>query len=186
MVIEHMGIVFVFFFSSRRRHTRCSRDWSSDVCSSDLHFPPRRKVASKRLASGPWRSLRLERCISYVFYFLRIVRRVSASGFCLSREDPQSLECGFGSEILKNCAVIWSLLACENEVVEKSDAVCFRPNADATGVAKSLVLDFEQLFAVEVHGEEFAGEFDAQRAPFTARHLRVNAVAEHSAFHGEG
>src|SRR2546422_7328899 len=32
-----MSILFVFFFfSSRRRHTRCSRDWSSDVCSSDL------------------------------------------------------------------------------------------------------------------------------------------------------
>src|SRR5699024_11916552 len=28
--------VFVFFFSSRRRHTRSKRDWSSDVCSSDL------------------------------------------------------------------------------------------------------------------------------------------------------
>src|SRR2546422_8050708 len=28
--------VLFFFFSSRRRHTRCSRDWSSDVCSSDL------------------------------------------------------------------------------------------------------------------------------------------------------
>src|SRR5690606_40720443 len=27
-----------FFFSSRRRHTRFSRDWSSDVCSSDLDF----------------------------------------------------------------------------------------------------------------------------------------------------
>src|SRR5690606_40384199 len=27
---------FFFFFSSRRRHTRFSRDWSSDVCSSDL------------------------------------------------------------------------------------------------------------------------------------------------------
>src|SRR6266542_3791849 len=26
-----------FFFSSRRRHTSCYRDWSSDVCSSDLH-----------------------------------------------------------------------------------------------------------------------------------------------------
>src|SRR5207247_5764217 len=25
-----------FFFSSRRRHTRSTRDWSSDVCSSDL------------------------------------------------------------------------------------------------------------------------------------------------------
>src|SRR5256884_8097263 len=29
-----------FFFSSRRRHTRCSRDWSSDVCSSDLQNRP--------------------------------------------------------------------------------------------------------------------------------------------------
>src|SRR5690606_40110912 len=28
----------VFFFSSRRRHTRFSRDWSSDVCSSDLQL----------------------------------------------------------------------------------------------------------------------------------------------------
>src|SRR5437870_10635679 len=27
---------FLFFFSSRRRHTRWPRDWSSDVCSSDL------------------------------------------------------------------------------------------------------------------------------------------------------
>src|SRR5205809_3229149 len=30
--------LYEFFFSSRRRHTRCSRDWSSDVCSSDLGF----------------------------------------------------------------------------------------------------------------------------------------------------
>src|SRR3712207_5059951 len=31
--------VFFFFFSSRRRHTRYWRDWSSDVCSSDLRGP---------------------------------------------------------------------------------------------------------------------------------------------------
>src|SRR5690606_39684996 len=30
------SFVFFFFFSSRRRHTRFSRDWSSDVCSCDL------------------------------------------------------------------------------------------------------------------------------------------------------
>src|SRR5690606_41230505 len=30
----------MFFFSSRRRHTRFSRDWSSDVCSSDLKTAP--------------------------------------------------------------------------------------------------------------------------------------------------
>src|SRR6266542_6300729 len=29
--------ILFFFFSSRRRHTRCYRDWSSDVCSSDLY-----------------------------------------------------------------------------------------------------------------------------------------------------
>src|SRR5271169_6997339 len=29
-------LLILFFFSSRRRHTRCYRDWSSDVCSSDL------------------------------------------------------------------------------------------------------------------------------------------------------
>src|SRR5215469_3179878 len=31
-----MCLSFFFFFSSRRRHTRSLRDWSSDVCSSDL------------------------------------------------------------------------------------------------------------------------------------------------------
>src|SRR5256885_5605653 len=29
-------MAFIFFFSSRRRHTRLQGDWSSDVCSSDL------------------------------------------------------------------------------------------------------------------------------------------------------
>src|SRR3989454_9261127 len=33
--IELVAINFVFFFSSRRRHTRLQGDWSSDVCSSD-------------------------------------------------------------------------------------------------------------------------------------------------------
>src|SRR6266700_6334969 len=32
--------LFFFFFSSRRRHTSFSRDWSSDVCSSDLDVRP--------------------------------------------------------------------------------------------------------------------------------------------------
>src|SRR5262245_63969798 len=31
-----MLLITIFFFSSRRRHTRCLSDWSSDVCSSDL------------------------------------------------------------------------------------------------------------------------------------------------------
>src|SRR5690349_24930879 len=59
---------FSFFFSSRRRHTRSLRDWSSDVCSSDLTAltslpaappsatlpPPRGKPATRPL-SVRWR-----------------------------------------------------------------------------------------------------------------------------------
>src|SRR5687768_18259729 len=37
-----------FFFSSRRRHTRCSRDWSSDVCSSDLLVARDRRWSGER------------------------------------------------------------------------------------------------------------------------------------------
>src|SRR5439155_1946363 len=33
---QFIYFIFFFFFSSRRRHTRWPRDWSSDVCSSDL------------------------------------------------------------------------------------------------------------------------------------------------------
>src|SRR5436305_11289631 len=37
ILAQFIGFLFIcFFFSSRRRHTRCGRDWSSDVCSSDL------------------------------------------------------------------------------------------------------------------------------------------------------
>src|SRR2546429_6070508 len=41
----------VFFFSSRRRHTRCSRDWSSDVCSSDLMVQRRKGQFAKARTS---------------------------------------------------------------------------------------------------------------------------------------
>src|SRR5690606_21304439 len=40
------AVYVVFFFSSRRRHTRFSRDWSSDVCSSDLVWINRRLLAA--------------------------------------------------------------------------------------------------------------------------------------------
>src|SRR5690625_7994360 len=40
MNVKIVNLYFIFFFfSSRRRHTRWPRDWSSDVCSSDLRIP---------------------------------------------------------------------------------------------------------------------------------------------------
>src|SRR5690554_7372273 len=46
-VKEHL-----FFFSSRRRHTRCGRDWSSDVCSSDLISLPLISTGWKRIKNA--------------------------------------------------------------------------------------------------------------------------------------
>src|SRR5258707_11498650 len=45
-MLEHCWIFF--FFSSRRRHTRYWRDWSSDVCSSDLRSPTVNAAGSAR------------------------------------------------------------------------------------------------------------------------------------------
>src|SRR6266496_5511279 len=50
-----------FFFSSRRRHTRSLRDWSSDVCSSDLWSRRRARAGRTRAArpstsSSRWRT----------------------------------------------------------------------------------------------------------------------------------
>src|SRR5699024_12109654 len=42
---------YMFFFSSRRRHTRSKRDWSSDVCSSDLR-PRQAALPPHRLHDG--------------------------------------------------------------------------------------------------------------------------------------
>src|SRR6266702_7854236 len=45
-------MICFFFFSSRRRHTRWPRDWSSDVCSSDLVGLARTGAAGVRLGTG--------------------------------------------------------------------------------------------------------------------------------------
>src|SRR6266496_4804308 len=69
--------LLIFFFSSIRRHTRSLRDWSSDVCSSDLRPVHRRRTSScnqarpgrwpSRSARGPaasWLSPAVGRCVA--------------------------------------------------------------------------------------------------------------------------
>src|SRR5947199_3534024 len=46
---------YLFFFSSRRRHTRCLSDWSSDVCSSDLRHRQEGRVPREDLGRGQGR-----------------------------------------------------------------------------------------------------------------------------------
>src|SRR5439155_13505043 len=46
--------LFCFFFSSRRRHTRWPRDWSSDVCSSDLPASVTWRCLGDVAKAGAW------------------------------------------------------------------------------------------------------------------------------------
>src|SRR3712207_7463765 len=45
--VDVIYLIYCFFFSSRRRHTRYWRDWSSDVCSSDLRMRRSRRSRTK-------------------------------------------------------------------------------------------------------------------------------------------
>src|SRR5438445_12961140 len=71
-----------FFFSSRRRHTRYWRDWSSDVCSSDL-------ISSCRACfpDGPWDAATLERILTLAggFGYLAWQEDIPV-GFILARD----------------------------------------------------------------------------------------------------
>src|SRR5215510_1115515 len=49
--MSRLSCKYFFFFSSRRRHTRWPRDWSSDVCSSDLDRPEAPRARWQRAAA---------------------------------------------------------------------------------------------------------------------------------------
>src|SRR5436309_13317655 len=90
---------WVFFFSSRRRHTRFSRDWSSDVCSSDLdaivpwlvvQFPE--GVARMSKTVMPWKGLPPARLVGTPPSSFRLG---FGSGLTRSEERRVGKECEF-------------------------------------------------------------------------------------------
>src|SRR4051794_41887960 len=82
----------VFFFSSRRRHTRWTGDWSSDVCSSDLRPP-----ATGRSSSAPPMPLVLAGSEELKKTYLSPVAAGTAMfSYCLS--EPRSEERRVGEE----------------------------------------------------------------------------------------
>src|SRR5699024_11836866 len=67
----------IFFFSSRRRHTRSKRDWSSDVCSSDLDFlsffPPHavnNNIPAASIQIAPFFIIDLLMCMEVIKYII--------------------------------------------------------------------------------------------------------------------
>src|SRR5688572_22964345 len=100
--------MFVFFFSSRRRHTRFDCDWSSDVCSSDLEFlaggelvqvyfvRARRLRQRKYVAFDPRRDVvesdaaELKVCVSPVEFKTDHTRDAAAPRFRIAHENQAS------------------------------------------------------------------------------------------------
>src|SRR5205814_2875037 len=75
------------FFSSRRRHTRCLSDWSSDVCSSDL-------LVKKRLPGGKIRVAGQRQP--------HPIRRIDERRIGLSRGvEPGIARCGRGGSLIQ-------------------------------------------------------------------------------------
>src|SRR3712207_7336220 len=85
-----------FFFSSRRRHTRYWRDWSSDVCSSDLNGLYQRNRLRRRPGTVAVAAAIQNK------YNITVVPHILCSGF--SREETRSEERRVGKE----CRSRWS------------------------------------------------------------------------------
>src|SRR6201996_4835401 len=83
--------MFLFFFSSRRRHTRFDCDWSSDVCSSDLIRAALWTLRGKRLAAlglafkGGTDDVRDSPAVD-------LIRRLLDAGCCVAAHDPVAVE----------------------------------------------------------------------------------------------
>src|SRR5438067_11696808 len=112
----------MFFFSSRRRHTRSKRDWSSDVCSSDL-IGTWAKVALGVLvgigiAPGVWPyshgcGLRL------IFYLLGVTTVVAAGVWASLSSWKRRLG---AAHVLSQGLIIWGILLLTREVLPRVGA----------------------------------------------------------------
>src|SRR3989440_2018559 len=87
-----VSFLFFFFFSSRRRHTRSDRDWSSDVCSSDLSDSQGKISSSASLVtvwlirSSSLRSFALAIFFGSLLFSIRLTRALLKIGRASCRE----------------------------------------------------------------------------------------------------
>src|SRR5690606_41581418 len=89
---------YLFFFSSRRRHTRFSRDWSSDVCSSDLKVARHGRGDKFQRPENSERSSQREISVDSTSSTSPGVERVSASAAAARAAAARSEERRVGKE----------------------------------------------------------------------------------------
>src|SRR3712207_8602318 len=97
-----MYIVF-FFFSSRRRHTSYLRDWSSDVCSSDLEA-----VDSPGGAMRPFEGVRILDCTHVLAGPFAAYQLGVLGADVIKVEDPNEPDRSEERRVGKECRSRWS------------------------------------------------------------------------------
>src|SRR5262245_37013001 len=141
MFSVYVSCYFSFFFSSRRRHTRCLSDWSSDVCSSDLRKRQpllRQKLKShlRRMSSSPANSTRV---------WIRFARSTLTRSLCSPTSLKQWENCNGNSSAEAPALVALTCTA------PRSNTICER----CTGTSCSVVV------------AESANASDSNRAGFS-------------------
>src|SRR2546427_9111698 len=102
-MVSRLERVCLFFFSSRRRHTRFDCDWSSDVCSSDLIARYPIAVLGDGLAEDDWTGWKLLN--------QALGNRIELVGDDLFVTNVERIERGIRSEerrVGKECRSRWS------------------------------------------------------------------------------
>src|SRR5438445_5492507 len=98
--------MLLFFFSSRRRHTRYWRDWSSDVCSSDLE-----NIIQRQLQLGVGADRRLAgvggdgEAIEQHFLVIGVIRRPHGHRLVVGAARSEERRVG------KECRSLWSTVS---------------------------------------------------------------------------
>src|SRR5699024_12058005 len=107
----------VFFFSSRRRHTRSKRDWSSDVCSSDLaataDLKDVNKVDNFHLEAYGQMAVNYNRDIDVFPVVRSILTKISDSELVYRSPTDRSEERRVGKERRSG----WSSVVCERKAL---------------------------------------------------------------------
>src|SRR5438128_8206986 len=114
---------FFFFFSSRRRHTRCYRDWSSDVCSSDLAQELSAIEVKKRIDTIETLGVNVFRFLIVAIALLIVLDKLGENiGPAVAGLGIAGIAIGFGAQSLVKDYLNGALILIENQF-SKGDVV---------------------------------------------------------------
>src|SRR2546430_2798127 len=140
--------VIIFFFSSRRRHTRFDCDWSSDVCSSDLIAAKAFAEQMRYLKANHYRVITL----AELHEFLQLKRQLPRRAVVLTFDDGYRSFLTYAYPVLKELGFTATLFVYTDYVGTGRNALAWEDLARLAG----------EGFEVEAHSKSHG---DLRRAP---------------------